>query len=323
MTEPLFLGFDAGGSKTICLAGDRATMLGRGQGGPANPNVVGLDGFRSALRESARGALGSAGQRRAVAAWIGVAGSERPTVRDALRGAALEALDAEEVWISHDARLLLAAAGVSSGIAVVAGTGSSVYGRAPDGREVTVGGWGHLLGDEGSGYDMARRALRAVTQAADGRGPRTSLSQAMPAALGATHVADLRERCYPAPSVPQLAKLAKVVLDLAGEDEVSSSIVGAAAADLALAVQTCCRRLRLAPGTPLPVVAAGGLLGPGSALLASLTERLEEQDPRYGVAPLAAEPASGALALARDGPGRARSPVGEPATSRKLKETHS
>lgn len=322
MADPLFLGFDAGGSKTICLAGDHATVLGRGQGGPANPNVVGLDGFRSALRESARGALGSCGQRPAAAAWIGIAGSERPSLREALRGAALETLDADEVWISHDARLLLAAAGVSSGIAVVAGTGSSVYGRAADGREVSVGGWGHLLGDEGSGYDMARHALRAVTQAADGRGPRTVLSEAIPAALGAADVADLRERCYPAASVPEVAKLARVVLDLAGEDEVSSSIVTDAAGDLALAVHTCRERLELPSGSPVRVVAAGGLLRPGSSLLAGLTERLGQQDPRYRVTPLTAEPASGALALARDGPGRA-SPVVEPPTSSKRKETRS
>lgn len=302
MAEPLFLGFDAGGSKTVCLAGDRSSVLGRGEGGPANPNVAGLDGFRSALAASARGALDSVGHRRAVAAWIGVAGSERPAVRDSLRRVALEALDADEVLISHDARLLLAAAGVRSGIAVVAGTGSSVYGRAADGREVTVGGWGHLLGDEGSGYDIARRALRAVSQSADGRGAPTRLSEAIPAALGVEDVAALRERCYPARSVSEVAGLARIVLDLAAGDAVSASIVAAAAADLALAVNTCWRRLNLSPGLPITVVAAGGLLRPGSPLLAELAERLHGQDRGYGVRPLTAEPASGALALARDGP---------------------
>jgi len=310
MVEPTFLGFDAGGSRTVCLAGDRRTVLGRGEGGAANPNVAGLDGFRSALGESARQALEALGPRRAAVAWIGVAGSERPALRAALRSAALETLDVEEVWISHDARLLLAAAGITSGIAVVAGTGSSVYGRAADGREVTVGGWGHLLGDEGSGYDIARRALRAITQAADGRGARTLLSDAIRTELGAADVAQLRERCYPAASVPEVARLASVVLDLAADDEVSASIVAAAAGDLALAIGTCGRRLDLPAGAPVRVVAAGGLLQPESALLAALTERLRAHDTRYGVAPLAAEPASGALALARDGPGGSADSIG-------------
>jgi len=302
MSEPLFLGFDAGGSKTVCLAGDRSIVVGRGEGGPGNPKVAGLDGFRSALGESARGALGAAGRQRAAGAWIGVAGSEGSGVRETLRRAALDALDAEEVWISHDARLLLAAADVSSGIAVVAGTGSSVYGQAGDGREMTVGGWGHLLGDEGSGYDICRRALRAVTQAADGRGPQTRLSEAIPAALGVAGVAELRERCYPVPPVPELARLAKVVLDLAPADEVSASIVAGAAADLALAVHTCSERLELPLSSPVRIVAAGGLLRPGSPLLALLAVALAARDASYQVSPLTAEPASGALALARDGP---------------------
>lgn len=314
MDEPLFLGFDAGGSKTVCLAGDRTSVLARGEGGPANPNVAGLDGFRSALDDSARGALETVGRRGAAAAWIGIAGSEGPGVREALRRAALEVLDVEEVWVSHDARLLLAAASVSAGIAVVAGTGSSVYGRAAGGREVTVGGWGHLLGDEGSGYDIGRRALRAVTQAADGRGARTRLTDAIQAALGAADVWELRERCYPTAPVPELARLARIVLDLASSDEVSASIVARAAADLALAVNTCRERLELPPSSPVRVVAAGGLLGRGSPLLRSLTSQLQGKDARYGVAPLTAEPATGALALARDGPGRTRDPVDEPPT---------
>ncbi len=306
MTEAVFLGFDAGGSKTVCLVGDRRAVLGRGESGPANPSLVGLDGFRDAVRSAARGALQSVGRRRAAAVWIGIAGSERPSVRESLRRAALDELDADAVSISHDARLLLAAAGVGSGIAVVAGTGSSVYGRAADGREVTVGGWGHLLGDEGSGYDIARRALRVVTQAADGRGPPTALSEAIPAALGVAGVPALRERCYPAISVSEVARLAEVVIEQAAGDEISRSIVADAASDLALAVETCAGRLAVRPGAHLDVVAAGGLLRPGSPLLACLVDRLQRADRRYGVAPLTADPASGALALARDGPdGRA------------------
>ncbi|CAN5549913.1 BadF/BadG/BcrA/BcrD ATPase family protein [soil metagenome] len=306
MADALYLGVDAGGSKTVCLLGDRLTTLGRGEAGPANPSLAGVAGFRAALADATRDALrgSGSGRRRVARAWIGVAGGEAPGMRAALRGAALELLPVDEVVISHDARLILAAADVGSGIAVVAGTGSSVYGLAPDGREVIVGGWGHLLGDEGSGHDIALQALRAVTQAADGRGPATRLSAAIGEALGAATPAELRQRCYPAPQVPEIARLASIVLDLAPTDEVAAAIVKRAAADLATAVEACRRRLGRSH-TLVTVVAAGGLLRDGSPLLHRLAAELSASG-GFAVEALIGEPAAGALALARDAPPNSR-----------------
>ena len=325
MTEPLFLGFDAGGSKTVCLVGDSSAILCRGESGPANPSLVGVAGFKSAIGEAARAAIaaaadvadgGSASPPRA--AWIGVAGGETPAMRAALGAAAREVLDSRQISISHDARLILAAAGLRSGIAVVAGTGSSVYGRSAGGREVSVGGWGHLLGDEGSGYDLGRRALRAVTQAADGRAPVTRLSEAIPLALGVASVRALRERLYPAPPVSDVARLARVVLELAADDEVAAALVAAAARDLARAVDACREQLEAAdPASDrrgrvqLPVAVAGGLLGRGSPLLGHLRTELEQAQDDYRVVELTAEPAFGALALARDGPQATEQETGE------------
>ena len=66
---------------------------------------------------------------------------------------------------------------------MISGTGSVAFGVNPEGRTALVGGWGHLLGDEGSGYDIARRGLQAVLQEMDGRGPATSISQKIAAEL--------------------------------------------------------------------------------------------------------------------------------------------
>ena len=301
MADELYLGIDGGGSKTVCLLGDRMTTLGRGEAGPANPSMGGLDAFRIALADAAHQALRASDDRRVVRAWIGVAGGDAPRVRTALRTVALELLPVTDVVISHDARLLLAAAGLASGIAVVSGTGSSVYGLAADGREVIVGGWGHLLGDEGSGYDIARQALRAVTQAADGRGPATRLSATIGAALGAPTPTELRERCYPSPPVPDLARLAQIVVELAANDDVAAAIIERAAIDLAAAVEACRRRLLPVSDSETRVVAAGGLLHDGSPLLRRLAEALTASG-GYQLTALSAEPAAGALALARDGP---------------------
>ena len=302
MSEQLFLGIDAGGTKTTCLAGDRRSVLGRGESGPANPSLAGVAGFGDAISAAASQALDGLAPAGPLSVWIGVAGAETPGIRAALRSAARHALDTRQVWISHDARLILAGAGLRSGIAVVAGTGSSVYGRAVDGRQVTVGGWGHLLGDEGSGYDIARQSLRAVTQAADGRGPRTLLTERILDALGARTAQELRDRCYPAPPVPEVAQLARLVLDVALDDETAAAIVAGAAHELALAVQTCAARLGATDEPSLAVVAAGGLMSEPSPLLMRFGQELDRLDERYRVVPLRVEPAAGALALARDGP---------------------
>ena len=62
--------------------------------------------------------------------------------------------------IVHDTQLILAAADVQDGIALISGTGSVAWGRTPDGRTARAGGWGYLLGDEGSGYWVGRQAVR-------------------------------------------------------------------------------------------------------------------------------------------------------------------
>lgn len=303
MAEHRYLGIDAGGSKTICLVGNESTILGRGGGGAANPSLVGLDGFRAAIAAATRMALADLPSASIAVAWLGVAGSERPALRRQLHAVAAEELGAERTVISHDARLLLAAADVAHGIGLVAGTGSSAFGLAEDGREVSSGGWGHLLGDEGSGYDIAVRALRAVTAAVDGRGPNTHLEELLTTRLGAEDPIELRERCYPAPSASDIARLAESVLAAADSDQVAGAIVDAAADELARLVDSCAARLFGTLDTPpVPVVLAGGLLAPGSALHRRLVKRLEAPPIRYRPIVPSREPAAGALALARAGP---------------------
>lgn len=303
MTEPRLLGIDAGGSTTICVVGDGTSLLARGTAGAGNPSVVGIDGFRAAVSASAEAAMRDLAPALVGVAWLGVAGSEQPDLRERLRAAAREALGAERVEVSHDARLLLAAAELDHGIGLVAGTGSSVYGRTADGRELILGGWGHLLGDEGSGYDIARRALRAVTAAVDGRGPHTELERLLPQRLNVDDARGLRARCYPPPPVSWIADLAEPVLEAAAHDDVASAIVDTAAVELGTLVEVCAERLfGPSPAAPVPVVLSGGLLGPGSELHRRLVNHLEGTPMRFLAISPTREPAAGALTLARAGP---------------------
>lgn len=315
MSSALYAGFDVGGSKTVCLVGDAERVLGRGSAGGGNPGSVGIDGFARAVGGSARDALRDAGLApspesgaRLARAWLGVAGVSAPAVLERARQRARAELMLEDVRVTHDGALILPAAGLEMGVGLVAGTGSLAYGAGPGGRTAQVGGWGYLFGDEGSGYELGRRALRAVSQAADGRAPATALSAAILGALGIEEPWQLAERLYPVPPAAEVAALARHVLEVAETgDPVAQGLVDDAASSLAEMVRACARasgllgpRSSLAEPQGIEVVTVGGLVGAGLPLLAGLAALLA--DGPYRLQALRAEPVEGALELARRPP---------------------
>ena len=202
--------------------------------------------------------------------------------------------------VTGDSTLLLAAgtpAGV--GVAVVAGTGSMAFARGADGQTYRAGGWGPLMGDEGSGYAVATAGLRAAARAADGRGPATALTDRLLAAYGLGRVEDLIGVVYRESDRAEIAALAPVVLALADEgDPVAAGIAQDAAVELAAAAAAAARPLGLT--APIPVALAGGLLvsstGYRALFLTALADRGLCPDPVAVVA----EPAGGAVRLALD-----------------------
>jgi N-acetylglucosamine kinase-like BadF-type ATPase len=170
----------------------------------------------------------------------------------------------------HDARLVLAAADLDAGIAVIAGTGSAGWGRSPDGREARAGGFGYLLGDEGSGYWTAREAVRHVLHHADtGVGP-DPLGAALLDACGVATPVDLFDLFYTRPERAFWAGHAGVVARLAGSDQVAAEILGRAADALGRLATTVGARLDAAG----PVVLGGGFAVHEPALRDAVAERL-------------------------------------------------
>lgn len=228
-----------------------------------------------ALAEIHRVGLAALGQAAAAAGEVvavvaGLAGALRPAVQRAVADAARDWFPAaRSVTVTHDARIALhAAAGGAPGVVLVAGTGSVAYGMDAEGREARAGGWGYLLGDEGSAYDLGRRGLAAVLRAHDGTGPPTALRDVLLARLQVQDAEAVLERVYPVPGeavVPArdarelLAALAGAVLATAQRgDPVAVRIVDEAAAGLAALVVAVGRRLRFSQ--PVPVYAFGGLI---------------------------------------------------------------
>jgi len=197
--------------------------------------------------------------------------------------------------VVHDTRLVLAAAGVDAGVALVAGTGSVAYGRSPDGREAQRGGWGWMLGDDGSGVWITREAAREVTARADDRRPPGALGDALLGACAASDARELTSNLHAMREPRQWAAAASAVFDTYDSDAASRKIVGGAADALAKLV----RGVRESLGVEGPVVLAGGLMLNQPRLEAAVRERLTSQCVR-----LLEPPVEGALRLAEDLLGR-------------------
>lgn len=260
MTRILYAGIDGGGTKTaIVIVDETGNVVSRVQVSTSNAAVVGHEAAGTVLRQGITDALAAAGPDAILAsAWFGLSGSDRPEDHQRLRPHVAGL--ATEIRMSNDAELLLGALPGSIGVAVVSGTGSIAFGRAASGERARAGGWGHIFGDEGSGYDLARRALDAYSREIDGRGPSTSLTPRLKAHLGLVEPYQLIAWAYAKETTKgDIARLSRLVVTEADAgDAVARGIVEGSARELATTVGTVARRLGFSHALPLALT--GGML---------------------------------------------------------------
>jgi N-acetylglucosamine kinase-like BadF-type ATPase len=278
------------------------TVLGRGAAGPSNIRSVGVVAAAAELDAAVGRAFRAANLPRARvgAACLGLAGVGRPDGRDAVQSwAELDGL-ADAVSVVPDAALLFAAGTPDGwGLAVIAGTGSIALAKSPAGEVCRAGGWGHLLGDGGSGFQIVVSALRACCHAVDGCGPATCLVDRFVAEMNVTTPADLVSAVYSgAWDRAALAALAPVVLETAAADEVAARVVAEQADELARTAAAAVASAGLPTGR-LPLALTGGVLLNSetfrAGFLAALRKRGIDTDPVRTVD----DPAVGAITLAR------------------------
>jgi N-acetylglucosamine kinase-like BadF-type ATPase len=265
----LLLGVDGGGTTTEAwLAEPGGKLIGRGTAGPSNAKAVGLPSARQALHLAIQAAFQAGGLDPLPVdiACLGLAGFDRPDDRKLLTEWADEARWARRIVLANDGDLVVAAGTPEGfGIGVIAGTGSIAVGRSSQGCTARAGGWGHIIGDEGSAYRVVLDALRLVARRADGREPtsprRDRLTERLCAALGVGEPAQIVTVIYASDfSRAQIASLAPSVLAAGDEDtEVISRLLVPAGAALAEMVVAVARSLDWQSG-PLAVAAAGGFL---------------------------------------------------------------
>ncbi|MEO0559075.1 MAG: BadF/BadG/BcrA/BcrD ATPase family protein [Bacteroidota bacterium] len=294
MSSPLFVGIDAGGTKTALLAtqgkppvrltGPGAQVL---RDGP-EAAVATLTSLIKEAQDAFDGAaLGGVA--------VGLAGAGRAEQRDAVTQALKTQLDGAPVVVTHDADVALEAAYHSEGGAlVVVGTGSMVYARTDEGETLRAGGWGALLGDDGSGTALGRATLRAVLASYDG-GPPSTLAEGVAKRFGLDSAEAIISAVY-LDGLP-LSDVAPVLLDAVEDDDwVASSIL--TRETNALGQQVGWLATRAGDTVPKQLAYTGGLTNE-TAYRASLTAALERHLPGWTLRASQEEPVEGALAMAK------------------------
>lgn len=292
----LYAGFDGGGSKTVCcLTDEQGRLLGLGQGGPLNYLFCGKEVAARSVQDALAAAFTAAELEArplsgcfvsSAAILLGHGDFHKPFFEECIHAAQLDCdSDILPVWFGG--------AGADPAIVVIAGTGSIAYGCSAEGF-TRVGGWGSLLGDEGSGYDLGRRALQAAARMADGRmEENTAFLSAILRFYAAETPHKLISAVNGADSREKIAACAKVVCELAeGGNPTAESLLAESAGELALLIQTARRK---ANGEGWPVVLSGGL----SQVMLPRLQALTKADLRRLTVPPAVSAA--AIALHRAG----------------------
>jgi len=277
MSNSFALGVDGGGSKTLAiLVDEQGNERGRGVAGSSNYSTVSLEQVHLNLRDAVEQAARAADCQLPVrAAWFGLAGMDRRDDYEILLP--LLAPFAQNVHLVNDAELLLGALDNAVGVALIAGTGSIALGRDAYGTTTRAGGWGHVLGDEGSGFEMGRQALQAAVRASDGRGRPTLLLDLILQHWQLKQASDLISQVYPVPDTTRIAQLSSLVFAAARQgDALASEIIQRAADELALAAIVVGDKLTF-PDSRIPLALGGGILVHEAALRDEVLQRIGQQ----------------------------------------------
>ncbi|HTO94483.1 MAG TPA: BadF/BadG/BcrA/BcrD ATPase family protein [Bacteroidota bacterium] len=314
MSEALLAaGIDGGATRTRAVfVTAEGTVAGFGSAGPSNYDNVGEETAAENIRravESARSGRRSApggGLPAPRAMFLGMAGVVSPTDREIVRRmvAAHRLASPDAVGVDHDIRIALAG-GLEGreGVVLIAGTGSSTYGRRSDGRSHRTG-WGYLLDDRGSGFFLGLQAIIATVMEADGRGPATALGAIVRDRLRFTDIDDILHIMYRggAPVADVAALAPDVIGSAAAGDGVARRVLAEGARELARMVATVAERLQFS-GKEFPVTMTGGLVDRPGHYRSMIEREILASAPGVQIVSPALPPVLGAALIALEAAG--------------------
>lgn len=287
------IGLDIGGTKTRGVRFHNGSPVRDESAGSSNVQNVSRDVAAANLAEL----FGKIGGGHIDQVYAGAGGIDTDEDAQALADLIAQHAPGARITVVHDSRLLLAAGGAGTGVAVIAGTGSAAWGKNDAGEEARAGGWGYLLGDEGSGYWLGREAVRhSLRRMNQGLEP-DRLSRALLDSVGVEEPGKLIALFHsPDTGRRYWAQQARLVVEAADAgDDISRALVEQAGRDLAELAEQAVRQL----GLDGPVILGSGL-GMNvprlqEAFKARLAQngitdvRILQQDPVFGVPRLVAE----------------------------------
>jgi|HubBroStandDraft_2_1064218.scaffolds.fasta_scaffold00208_15 N-acetylglucosamine kinase-like BadF-type ATPase len=301
------LGVDGGATKTLAAVLDlQDSTLHLGHGGPSNEDAVGAEAAVQALLKAADEAIDRAGIEpgQLGAAVLAVAGTDTEDLARNVRSARTDAWivvnDVVAAWAT--------ATGGGPGVAAIAGTGSNVFGvggKGADARPWRVGGWGHLLGDEGSGYWLGVQSIKAALRDRERSGPATALSEAAMAFFDQPSVEAVASSVYAKPMTKgEIAAFAIETSKLAEQgDAVACELYEHGARALAEQIVAVIRQIGLDADSAnsseeFPVGLIGSAFKAGKVFVEPLTRAVHECAPNARVGAVELAPAGGSLLLA-------------------------
>jgi N-acetylglucosamine kinase-like BadF-type ATPase len=296
-----FLGFDGGGTKTECVLMNSADqVLARTFAGPSNPSRIGVELAVRALEESADLALRDAGLERSVisAVGAGLAGTAKVDMRERMGCALQLCFSGAAITVLTDLDAALAAAGEGPAIVLVGGTGSAAFGRNADGEIARSGGYGRSSSDQGSAYDIGRRAIAAAMRERVDESD-SALGREILAQLGCAEWAVVQHRAQTMPDeiFPPIFPVVAVAAD--SGDAAAQEILLRASQDLAALVADVAGRLHLSDEEFL-LVRMGGTMGRSRFFDAHIDAALKKAVPNAQIGKLRVSPAEAAALIAKE-----------------------
>lgn len=307
MSGQVVIGIDGGGTRLrAAIATSEGELLGSGEAGAGNYHDVGADEVRANIGRAVAQAWSAARRtaRRADAIFLGLGSVVTPedhaVIRSLVRDLGIAADD--QIGVDHDLRVALAG-GLAGrpGIVLIAGTGSSCYGRNEEGQSWQAGGWGPVLDDPGSSYWLGLQAMIAAVRDHDGRGPATKLRGRIVEALNLSDIREILRRVeLEGMKRGEIASLAPIVTETAASgDDVARALIEQGADELAIMVSTVGERLRFTSSlSKVSVVVTGGLTNAGSVFLTPLQRAVHRRIPSAGIVEARLPPVLGGVLLA-------------------------
>lgn len=291
------MGVDGGATKTLAAVLDlRERKLHLGHGSSSNPDAVGTAAATDALLKATDEAIARAGVSVDLlqGSVLAVAGTDTEAVASQVRASRpsqwLVVNDVVGAWAT--------ATGAQPGVGAISGTGSNVFGVGPDGRSWRAGGWGHVLGDEGSGYWLAVQSLKAAIADRERSGPSTALSESAIAFFGVESIEALVSLVYSKPlSKGEIAAFAVETARIAhAGDAVAGDLYGRAAEELAKQVAAVIAQTGLEGEFPVGLI--GSAFKAGRLFVEPLSDTIAQIAPQARVAVVEMAPVGGCLLLA-------------------------